>query len=394
MRDCAISEGNLAQTLFGPTDTILSRFSAAAKSIPNMSFDLESGSILQWAPIDADPYGAAPANTDYCYQLGHAPAQEILLSTGQLSAGQSQYALIRARFVQEDVVRPGDPTNGVLPYYNSADPRNPLQGVNNNGGILPTMRLGKVEISIVYGPPATTGSQVAPVPGGGYVPLYLILLTFGQTTITNGQIVEAPAGIGGYPAAPFWRGVRAQHHRGTNYGQAPQIVLGGGNKEVQGTMDLVNLPATNTVGLLTCFRSGAGDPNGVLAGNIGDVYLDTASDITWRCKVTGDATGAVWVNGTTVGGVLVSSFPHTITASAASYMYQASADGVSNLPSAAQPRRISFKRADATQYKITLTPSGGQQIWKDDALVSTLDMLAGDAFVLESVPTQSRWYVL
>gem|GEM_PF-4100484 len=362
MRDCMKSEGNLAQSLFGPSDTILTRFSAAAKSIPNMTFDLASGSILEWAPVDADPYGAAAADASYCYQLGFAEAQEIVLTTAQLSSGQSQWVLIRARFKQVDAVRPGDPTSGVQPFYNSADPRNPLQGINNNGGILPSVRKGSVEISTVYGTPATTGAQVAPSPGGGFVPLYLVLLTFGQTTITNGQILEAPAGIGGYPPAPIWRGVRAQHHKGAAYGQAPQIDV---TTEITGIVPLSHLPATSLYGLLPTLRSGVGTPVAVLAGGAGDLFFQSDASILWVCVTTGGAGVAVWQPIGLVGGcVVVSSFPISPVVGGTIYLCNtASGAGTCTLGTAASYGTgvVEFKNIGSTNV-MTIYPATGESL--------------------------------
>lgn len=298
----------LAQAIFGPTDTFVYGFGAAQKPVPNLSFTLGAGQIFQWAPIDSSPYGALSADTENVYQQGYAAQQDVTLSTAQLNAGQSQWVLIRARFKEQDDIRPGDPTGGVLPYYNSSNPLLPLQGVNGNGGIQNTVRKGLAEINVVYGPPAATGSETAPLPGAGYVGLYLINLTFGQTAITNGQILAAPAGIPGYPVAPFWAGIRAQHHKGTAFGQAPQIDL---TQEVQGVLPLANCPASSTNGVLPTIRSGASVPTS-LVGSVNDLYWQTGANVLWRCTVTGNP-GTWMPNSIGLSIVEQTSFPLNLT---------------------------------------------------------------------------------
>ena len=46
-------------------------------------------------------------------------------------------------------------------------------------------RQASITISVVYGTPASTGSEAPPNPASGCVPLYLIDLSYGQTAITN-----------------------------------------------------------------------------------------------------------------------------------------------------------------------------------------------------------------
>lgn len=381
----------LAQALLGPTDTICFGLSAAAKSVPNLSINVQEGQIFQWATIDGSPYGSLATDSDFIYQSGFTPAQELVFSTANLAAGQSMKAVVRARFVQVDAIRQGDPTNGVLPYYSSSNPTLPLQGVNNNGQAQPTVRNGFCELSIAYGNPATTGSEVAPLPGTGYVGLYVITLTFGQTTITNGQILAAPAGIPGYPPAPIWKGVRNQHHLGTEFGQAPRIDL---TSEVDNILGLSHLPATNTVGLLPTVRTGANDPNGITAGNVGDLYLQTGGDVLWICKTAGSATTAVWIPNTPVSAVLVTTFPYTITQSVGTFFCQlSSADGIIYLPPGTKPGRFRVKRIDDTDKKLIVTTQGSTKI-KDGSLVNSFNVLAGQSFDFENVPANDVFYIL
>lgn len=45
---------------------------------------------------------------------------------------------------------------------------------------------------------------------------------------------------------------------------------------------------------VSLYTSGGGNPNGTVAGVIGDTLYATANGITWVCTTTGNSTGAVW----------------------------------------------------------------------------------------------------
>ena len=160
-----------------------------------------------------------------------------MLTTSALAAGQSQWVLLQAGFTQTDTIAPNDPDNGLLNFFNSANWSKPLVGPGGNGLTVPTLRTNGVILNAVYGNPATTGSQSPPNTTSGYVGLYLILLTYGQTVVTQGEILTAGPSVGAnvptnYPYAPFLAGLLSSHHDG-NPGQAPKINLA---TEVQGTL--------------------------------------------------------------------------------------------------------------------------------------------------------------
>jgi hypothetical protein len=281
--------------------TVASGFVATPTSPVSLSVNLSAGTIYTLAPMDASAYSDLGTDETMVLQQGWAPAQTITLSTSALSLGQSQWALIEVAYAQQDVIRTGDPSNGVLPYENPADPTQPFVGQNNTGATQPTVRQGAAVVRVAYGPPAPTGSEVPPGVDAGYVPLYLIDLNYAQTTIVSSEIkLAGPQAYAGYQQAPFLAGLLASHHSGV-LGQAPQIDL---TREVRNVLPLANLPATNTVGLLPTVRTGTGSPQGVVAGNQGDLYLATATGVLWVCVVTGTATTASWSQVTQTGIVL------------------------------------------------------------------------------------------
>lgn len=253
--DILYSISQAVQDLLGQGYTVVAGLSATQTSPASLTINLAAGRILQLAAADAVSQGAIPQDLTQILQQGTAVAQQVTLSTSGLSTGQSRWALVQAQFNQVDVVRANDPNAGLLYFYNAANPTLPFQGPNNNGQIEPTVRQGLCSIGVIYGSVATTGSEVPPQPSAGWVPLYLIDLAFGQTSVTTNQILVAGPSVGtgvpsNYTTAPFLAGMLNQHHLGTP-GQAPQIDL---QKEVRNRLQLANLPSAG-MAMITNFQS-------------------------------------------------------------------------------------------------------------------------------------------
>jgi len=307
-KDALAAMGNLQTFLAGQTTTVVAGFTATPMSPASLGINLTQGLIYQQSVMDATPYPPLASDSTIVQQGGFAAAQSVLLSTAGLSAGQSMWVLVQAQFSQQDVIRPGDPTNGVESFFNTDNPAQPFQGPNNDGASQPTLRQATVAIQVLNGTPATSGSEVPPNPTSGWVPLYLVDLTFAQTAITSDEILVAGPSVGNnvpnnYPGAPFLAGLLNQHHKGIA-GQAPQIDL---TAEVKNKLPLSNLPASGTIGGLGALRIRSGNPNGNQAGNFNvngalDLYWDQTNNILYACTVTGTSSTAVWtsiVGGTT-----------------------------------------------------------------------------------------------
>lgn len=197
------------QDLLGSTSTVVSGFAATAASPATLSFTLAAGRIYQLAEADATAIGAIPQDTTQIFQQGATASQTITL-TPPGTAGQSQWNLVEAQFSQVDSIRPNDPNGGLLYFYNSANPSQPFQGPNNDGQTTNTLRSGVVVVQVVQGSPAATGSEVPPNPTSGWVPLYLVDLSNGQTQITQGEILAAGPSVGtnvpsNYPSIPTFK---------------------------------------------------------------------------------------------------------------------------------------------------------------------------------------------
>jgi hypothetical protein len=289
-REALRGQGVSLEAVLGSIDVLVTGLTASASS--GLTIALAAGRILQVGAVDASAYGAAGADARTCYQVGESDAQTLTFVTSGLSSGQSQYALVQATFTASDAIPSDDPNGGILPYYDVDDVNNSLSGPSGTGTAQPSRRCGKCVVSIKYGAAATTGSEVAPSADSGYAPLYLIDLTYGQTTITAAQIVT-------HSAAPFLAGILASHHGG-GVGQAPKIYLA---SEVQGILPLSNMPASSAAngGGLSTTYSYAGNPNGHVAGvasvaNVSppDTCWDTADGVLYICTSTGTASTAVW----------------------------------------------------------------------------------------------------
>lgn len=304
LRRMLISTSQLTQDIFGSTTTVVGGFAITPTGPLSLSINLAAGRIYQLADVDATTFGTIPADLTVVEQQGWAAAQTLTLTTAGLAAGQSQYALVQVIFSQTDGIPADDPTNGVLNFFNAANPQIPLVGPGGNSQPLNTVRKSLAVVSVVYGTAATTGSEAPPNPSAGNVPLYLVDLAYGQTQITSGQILTAGPSVGNnvpsnYPQAPFLAGLLHSHHSG-GLGQAPKIKLG---SEVQGVLPLANLPASsaNSGGGVSAAYAYGGNPNSHVAGSAGTAGVsppDTCYDLNtgniWVCTTTGSASTAVW----------------------------------------------------------------------------------------------------
>lgn len=251
-KDVLYGLSQLTGDLLGSTYAVVAGLVATAGSPASLTIGIGAGEIYQLAAADTSPFGSLPADATLLYQQGSASAQQIVLVTSGLTTGQSQWVLIEAAFAQSDVIRTGDPTAGLLYYYNSANPAQPFQGPGNNGLTQPTVRAGVITLRVVYGTPATTGSEAPPNADSGFVGLYLIDLAYGQTAVNQAAILTAGPSVGtnvpsNYPRAPLLAGLLNAHHGGVP-GQAPKINL---VTEVQGNLPSANLPVGTKIPLTT-----------------------------------------------------------------------------------------------------------------------------------------------
>jgi hypothetical protein len=184
-RNIMIALGYLAQMVLG-SNPVVDGLACSPTAPQSMSVTVSAGSLTQMSVVDVAPYGSLPAaTTDPLLKMGInvGPAQFTLLAP--TAPGQTIAYLI------EGTLQELDASPVVLPYYNAANPAQPYSGPSNSGQPQATRRMQQVQLQLKSGIPAVSGLQVAPATDTGWVPLYVITVSYGQTTIDQSSIVSA-----------------------------------------------------------------------------------------------------------------------------------------------------------------------------------------------------------
>jgi hypothetical protein len=189
-RNAMIAIGYLAQLVLG-TGTVVDGLGCAPTTPASLTVTVGPGSIAQLSVVDALAYGSLPADsTDPLVKMGINLASNSFTVVPPTTSGQSANYLIEATLEEADTA----PV--VLPYYNAANPSQPYSGPTNSGVAQNTLRTQRVQVQIKAGAPAATGMQVTPPVDSGWVGLYVITVSYGQTAVTA-------ASISSLPGAPF-----------------------------------------------------------------------------------------------------------------------------------------------------------------------------------------------
>lgn len=176
--------GQLAQAMLG-SNTLVIGLPCTPTAPASLSVQVGAGQIYASEPLEASAYGSLPADTtDTIVKQGIQLQPTTLNCPAPATAGYSINYLIEASY--QDL----DTANLVLPYFNSANPSQPLSGQNNTGAAQPTERLGTLVLTAKAGAAATTGSQTTPTVDAGYVGLYVVTVDNGQTQITSANISQ------------------------------------------------------------------------------------------------------------------------------------------------------------------------------------------------------------
>src|SRR6516164_9572753 len=188
-KDFLLGLGYLSQAILGQPQQIFSNTIAWVDGLAcnpvsptSLNVTIGSGSIYEMEEIDATSYGVLGVDTGTVLKQGLLPSQITLACTPPTTSGYSQYYLVEAIYNDVD----GGPT--VLPYYNAANPSIPLGGPGNSGQQQYTIRQGVCVVGLKAGVAAPTGSQTIPPADAGFTPLWSILVSNGQTTITSPNI--------------------------------------------------------------------------------------------------------------------------------------------------------------------------------------------------------------
>jgi hypothetical protein len=181
-RNTMIAFGYLAQLVLG-TSTVVDGLSCSPTVPASLSVIVGPGSITQLSVVDALAYGSLAADsTDPLVKMGINLASASFTVTPPTASGQSANYLIEAALQEAD----GTPV--VMPYYNAANPSQPYSGPTNSGVAQNTLRTQRVQLQLKAGAAATAGTQVTPPVDEGWVGLYVITVSYGQTAITGASI--------------------------------------------------------------------------------------------------------------------------------------------------------------------------------------------------------------
>lgn len=326
IKDALRGQSGIIRGLIGTYSPVFWGFDPTPSSPLSLTINVSEGWITAHTVTDATAYGALAADSSVITQQGYNPAQTITFEVSDLFETQSKWALVQIAYAQQDAIRSGDPNNGILPYINPDNPAQPFQGPGNNNTQQNTVRLSGVEVIVKYGAPAETGLHVPPSPDANFLPVFLVSLAWGQSTITSNQInLAGPDVYASYPYAPKFPGVTGftdfnptgSHHGGIP-GQGSKIELAGdplnGGLEVKGVAELINLPtcnsfpATQGTGNITVnpdipiFAQSNGNPNGNVPGNQNQIVFDNVNNVLYICTVSGQASSAVWASVGSGGG--------------------------------------------------------------------------------------------
>lgn len=172
----------LCQAAFGSATTARG-FACTPTSVPSMSVNVAAGEIYSVQNLDGTPYSSLPADTTHqIVKQGIVLDPQAFALTAPVTGGYSVCYLIEVQYQDQDTA------SVVLPYYNAANPTSAWNGPNNTGVSQATERKGVAFVQLKTGVAAATGTQIIPPADSGFVPLYVVTVAYGQTTITATSI--------------------------------------------------------------------------------------------------------------------------------------------------------------------------------------------------------------
>jgi hypothetical protein len=188
-RNTMVALGYLAQAVLG-SNIVVDGLGCLPTTPGSLAVTVGPGSIIQLSIVDTLAYGSLPADTtDPLVKLGINLTSTSFTLTAPATSGQSINYLIQAALLESD-------TNPVvLPYYNAANPAQPYSGPNNSGVAQNTCRVQRVQLQLKAGAPANAGAQTTPPIDSGWVGLYVVTVSYGQTAIgaaNIAQLITAP----------------------------------------------------------------------------------------------------------------------------------------------------------------------------------------------------------
>ncbi len=185
----------LAQATIGG-NTGVAGLALTPTSPASLNVNLSPGSIYQIEQVEATAWSSLPATSgEWILKQGILNFPYTITLAPPTTVGYSQVFLIEVQYADSDT----DPV--LLSYYNASNPSAPYQGPGGSGVSQSTARRGLCAVQIKAGTAAAAGSQVAPLPDAGWTALWYVTLSYGQTTVTSGDIwTYGP----GFPSSPWF----------------------------------------------------------------------------------------------------------------------------------------------------------------------------------------------
>lgn len=147
------------------------------------------GSLSTLYQVDAQPFGSLPANPTPLVRIARNSADTPLELHGPPDGQHALCWLVQAAISEYDAAPVA------LPYHNAANPAVPWSGPLNNGQAQNTRRLLRVGLSAKPGQPQEVGGRHVPDADDGWIGLYSVMTYFGRGT--------APVDIAPVPGGPF-----------------------------------------------------------------------------------------------------------------------------------------------------------------------------------------------
>lgn len=181
--------GELIHAALG-TSTLIDGFTCIPTVPASLAVQVTPGSICLLDVVDSSSYGSLTADSMPLMKMGYSRTTSSITITPPSTSGYAQNYLIEVAFSETS------DTPVLLPYYNPDDPAAPLQGTGNSGVEQDTRRSQLAILNLKSGTAAPAGTQVTPTVDAGYVPMFVVTVAQGQTTITSTDITV-------HPTAPF-----------------------------------------------------------------------------------------------------------------------------------------------------------------------------------------------
>ena len=240
-RNTLIALGYALQAVLGTTTSVDGLACTPGRRRLSLGVQVAPGVIHSLQNIDGSAYGALPADTAHqIVKQGLLLDAMTLATPAPVTAGQSAIYLIQAAYADQDA----NPV--VLPYYNAANPSQGYAGPNNSGTAQNTVRKGLCLVSAKAGVAAT--SPTVPAPDAGYVGLYTVTVSNGQSSVSAGNITRVvTAPVIAEKLADKISKASADFYYGPQHGQCRLGLSGGslvlrpynGNRLVDGSMTAI-----------------------------------------------------------------------------------------------------------------------------------------------------------